>query len=186
MPDCWLEVSLRPEGPATVKLDRGFQLFSSILQHFMQIPYFVSCSTCPSPDVNIKIFVLVQPFHCWIKISVLTVPSKFNTKIAIICSKAPVQVLCRDEVHFLTVLLTRRTNVHCLGTFKGRKFVCTPPVTLRFVPLLPPKVLLFSLFLLQRLKLKFKLPVMGKWNYDIFQSTVSERMVWIWEFLSKY
>jgi hypothetical protein len=24
MPDCWLEVSLHPEGPATAQLDQGF------------------------------------------------------------------------------------------------------------------------------------------------------------------
>jgi hypothetical protein len=28
MPDCWLEVSLHPEGPATSQLDQGFLCFS--------------------------------------------------------------------------------------------------------------------------------------------------------------
>jgi hypothetical protein len=30
MPDCWLEVGLHPEGPATGQLDHGFPWFSSV------------------------------------------------------------------------------------------------------------------------------------------------------------
>jgi hypothetical protein len=32
MPDCWLEVSLHPDGPATGQLDQGFPWFSSVLE----------------------------------------------------------------------------------------------------------------------------------------------------------
>jgi hypothetical protein len=31
VPDCWLEVSLHPEGPATGQLDQGLPWFSSVL-----------------------------------------------------------------------------------------------------------------------------------------------------------
>jgi hypothetical protein len=30
MPDCWLEVSLHPEGPTTGQFDEGFPWFSSV------------------------------------------------------------------------------------------------------------------------------------------------------------
>jgi hypothetical protein len=32
MPDCWLEVSMHPEGPATGQPDQGFPWFSSVLR----------------------------------------------------------------------------------------------------------------------------------------------------------
>jgi hypothetical protein len=35
MPDCWLEVSLHPEGPANGQLDQGFPCFSSILEQML-------------------------------------------------------------------------------------------------------------------------------------------------------
>jgi hypothetical protein len=30
MPDCWLEVSMHPEGPSTGQLDQGFPWFSLV------------------------------------------------------------------------------------------------------------------------------------------------------------
>jgi hypothetical protein len=36
MPDCWLEVSLHPEGPVTGQLDQGFPWFSSILEQMLR------------------------------------------------------------------------------------------------------------------------------------------------------
>jgi hypothetical protein len=36
MPDCWLEVSLHSEGPATDQFDQGFPWFSSILEQMLR------------------------------------------------------------------------------------------------------------------------------------------------------
>jgi hypothetical protein len=35
MPDCWLEVSLHPEGPATSQLDQGFPWISLVLEQML-------------------------------------------------------------------------------------------------------------------------------------------------------
>jgi hypothetical protein len=35
MPDCWLEVSLHPEGPATGQLDQDFPLFSLVPEQML-------------------------------------------------------------------------------------------------------------------------------------------------------
>jgi hypothetical protein len=35
MPDCWLEVSLHPEGPATGQLDQGLPWLSSFLERML-------------------------------------------------------------------------------------------------------------------------------------------------------
>jgi hypothetical protein len=35
MLDCWLEVSLHPEGPATGQLDQGFQWFSLVPEQLL-------------------------------------------------------------------------------------------------------------------------------------------------------
>jgi hypothetical protein len=35
MPDCWLEVSLHPEGPATGLLDQGFLSFFSVPEQML-------------------------------------------------------------------------------------------------------------------------------------------------------
>jgi hypothetical protein len=35
MPDCWLEVSLHPEGPSTDQLDKGFQWFSLVPEQML-------------------------------------------------------------------------------------------------------------------------------------------------------
>jgi hypothetical protein len=37
MPDCWLEVSLHPVGPATGQLDQGFPWFSLILEQMLSL-----------------------------------------------------------------------------------------------------------------------------------------------------
>jgi hypothetical protein len=44
MPDCWLEVTLPPEGPVTGQLGRGFPWISSIVEHFA---LYVSHSAFP-------------------------------------------------------------------------------------------------------------------------------------------
>jgi hypothetical protein len=35
MPDCWLEVSLHPEGPASGQLDQGSPSFSPVLEQML-------------------------------------------------------------------------------------------------------------------------------------------------------
>jgi hypothetical protein len=35
MPDCWLEVSLHPEGPATGQLDQGFLWLSLVPEQML-------------------------------------------------------------------------------------------------------------------------------------------------------
>jgi hypothetical protein len=35
MPDCWLEVSLHPEGPATGQLDQGFPWISLVPEQML-------------------------------------------------------------------------------------------------------------------------------------------------------
>jgi hypothetical protein len=36
MPDCWIEVSLHPEGPATSQLDQGFPWFSLVPEQMLR------------------------------------------------------------------------------------------------------------------------------------------------------
>jgi hypothetical protein len=37
IPDCWLEVSLHPEGPATGQLDQGFPWFSLVPEQMLEL-----------------------------------------------------------------------------------------------------------------------------------------------------
>jgi hypothetical protein len=55
MPDCWLEVSLHPEGPATGQLDQGFPWFSLVLEQMLSW-YPNSTLHCSPPNGNIKRF----------------------------------------------------------------------------------------------------------------------------------
>jgi hypothetical protein len=74
MPDCWLEVSLHPEGPATGQLDQGIPWFSSILEEVLTwYPEFhASHAALPlvtskfRPNVNSN-FTIMQPFWRYIK-----------------------------------------------------------------------------------------------------------------------
>jgi hypothetical protein len=49
MPDCWLEVGLHPEGPATGQLDQGFAV--------------VSLGPRASPELVPKFHVALHAFH---------------------------------------------------------------------------------------------------------------------------
>jgi hypothetical protein len=62
MSNCWLEVSLHPEGPAAGQLDQGFLWFSLVLEQMLSwypIPRFTACFTCSPPNGNIKILALI-------------------------------------------------------------------------------------------------------------------------------
>jgi hypothetical protein len=49
MPDCWLEVSLHPEGAATGQLDQGFAWFSLIPEQMLSL-YPNSTLRCMQPS----------------------------------------------------------------------------------------------------------------------------------------
>jgi hypothetical protein len=67
MPDCWLEVSLHPEGPATDQLDQGFPWFSSMLEQMLSwytnSHFAVQASHAALPFGNIKILPLAMLDH---------------------------------------------------------------------------------------------------------------------------
>jgi hypothetical protein len=78
MPDCWLEVSLHPEGPATGQFDQGFPWISSILKQMLSwYPEFhvaLRASHAALPLVTSKfrpnvcsVFAIMQPFWRYIK-----------------------------------------------------------------------------------------------------------------------
>jgi hypothetical protein len=62
IPDCWLEVSLHPEGPATGQLYQGFPWFSLVPEHAELVPKFHVAMHdsygAPPPHGNIKYFTL--------------------------------------------------------------------------------------------------------------------------------
>jgi hypothetical protein len=73
MSDCWLEVSLHWEGPATGQLDQGFLWFSSVLEQMLSwYPEFhfvlhASHATLPlvmskfCPNVALQMLVQMSP-----------------------------------------------------------------------------------------------------------------------------
>jgi hypothetical protein len=72
MPDCWLEVSLHPEGPATGQLDQGFPLvFLVPTANAELVPKFhvaLHASHAALPMLN-QNFTIMQPFQHDIKIN---------------------------------------------------------------------------------------------------------------------
>jgi hypothetical protein len=46
IPDCWLEVSLHPEGPATGQLDQGFPWFSLVPEQMLSGTEIPRCTAC--------------------------------------------------------------------------------------------------------------------------------------------
>jgi hypothetical protein len=61
MPDCWLEVILHLEGPATGQLVQGFPWFQSKYWLDTQIPLFTAGYTCSPPNGNIKSIAIMYP-----------------------------------------------------------------------------------------------------------------------------
>jgi hypothetical protein len=59
MSDCWLEVSLHPEGPATGQLDQGFSVVflchRANAELVPRIPRCTACFTCSPPTGNVQI-----------------------------------------------------------------------------------------------------------------------------------
>jgi hypothetical protein len=53
MPDCWLEVSLHPEGPVTGQLDQGFLRFSSVPEQMRSF----------YPNSTLHCMLSMQPFQ---------------------------------------------------------------------------------------------------------------------------
>jgi hypothetical protein len=66
MPDCWPEVSLHPEGPATGQLDQGFPWSSLALELILcwypksHVALHASHAALPMLDQN---FTIMQPFQ---------------------------------------------------------------------------------------------------------------------------
>jgi hypothetical protein len=53
MQDCWLEVSVHLEGPATGQLDQGFPWFSSVLEQMLSW----------YPKFHVALHASMQPFY---------------------------------------------------------------------------------------------------------------------------
>jgi hypothetical protein len=51
IPDCWLEVTLHPEGPATSQLDQDFPWFSLVSDHVL----------CWYPNATLHCMLYMQP-----------------------------------------------------------------------------------------------------------------------------
>jgi hypothetical protein len=61
MPDCWLEVILHPEGPATGRLDQGFPWFSLVPEQMLVWYQIPRCTARSPPNGNIKNFAVIYP-----------------------------------------------------------------------------------------------------------------------------
>jgi hypothetical protein len=134
MPDCWLEVSLHLEGPATGQLDQGFPWFSSLLEQMLSwypnstllwslhIQHsqcwcwcYIKVSSYCSPPTLVQNFTLMQPFQRDIKINSHHTQSKIPVQL-FFSGFIPIRFL---KLHPLGHTSIRRTSEHCLGTFKS-------------------------------------------------------------------
>jgi hypothetical protein len=56
LPDCKVEVTMHPEGPATGHLDTGIPWFSSVFKQmprwFPRFQVATACFSCSPPDLN--------------------------------------------------------------------------------------------------------------------------------------
>jgi hypothetical protein len=75
MPDCWLEVSLHPEGPAIGQLDLGFPWSQGKCWVSTKIPRCTACFTCSPPKGNINNLALMYPWKNSFKCSPSTAVS---------------------------------------------------------------------------------------------------------------
>jgi hypothetical protein len=99
-PDCWLEVSLHLEGPATGQIDKDFPWFSSVLEQMLSW----------YPNFTLHCMLHMQPSHWYVKISLLYNPpnvrSNFTVMQAFLHVKKLIPVTCSTS--------TRRMSGACL------------------------------------------------------------------------
>jgi hypothetical protein len=108
MPDCWLEVSLHPEGPATGHLDQGFLWFSSILQQMLswypdsELPLRASHAALPKVTSKFRSNAALR-----------TLISKFRQYVV----QPPAQLFSpHKKVHFLSIYLLHFLTLYLLST----------------------------------------------------------------------
>jgi hypothetical protein len=154
-PDCWLEVSLHPEVPATGQLDQGFPSSQSKCWVGTKIPRCTACFSCSPPNINFSKFRhnialpmsdCISPHYSRsniFKIQNWTNP-KYNPRLSQKDQRALPGNLQNCQILFRlppppTFLLSLSLRVqwfylvggHCLGTFKTAKFCFDyPPLTL--------------------------------------------------------
>lgn len=84
IPDCWLEVSMHPKGPAAGQLNHGFPWFSSVLEQMLSWYQNFTLLCIPlmqPPNINIKISLNVALLRLIKKFKVLYERTKSHFKV---------------------------------------------------------------------------------------------------------